>query len=129
MLSNNERLDALVQQFSILAGLNYIQSAHMTYQAVSKGMVTEVLTILISIVLFCLRSVQQSETQGVGYQACPSHISLSFHKDDAPKLTDGADAGTGDGLHGAHGNCRHAVYRCPAQRHETSPTCILSTTG
>ena len=65
MLSNNERLDALVQQFSILAGLNYIQSAHMTYQAVSKGMVTEVLTILISIVLFCLRSVQQSETQGV----------------------------------------------------------------
>ena len=62
MLSNNERLDALVQQLSILAGLNYVQSAHMTYQAVSKGMVTEVLTILISIVLFCLRSVQQSET-------------------------------------------------------------------
>lgn len=52
MLSNNERLDALVQQLSILAGLNYVQSAHMTYQAVSKGMVTEVLTILISIVLF-----------------------------------------------------------------------------
>ena len=45
-------LDALVQQLSILAGLNYVQSAHMTYQAVSKGMVTEVLTILISIVLF-----------------------------------------------------------------------------
>ena len=37
MLSNNERLDALVQQLSILAGLNYVQSAHMTYQAVSKG--------------------------------------------------------------------------------------------
>ncbi len=72
MLSNNERLDALVQQFSILAGLNYIQSAHMTYQAVSKGMVTEVLTILISIVLFCLRSVQQSETQGVVIRLVPA---------------------------------------------------------
>ena len=72
MLSNNERLDALVQQFSILAGLNYIQSAHMTYQAVSKGMVTEVLTILINIVLFCLRSVQQSETQGVVIRLVPA---------------------------------------------------------
>ena len=72
MLSDNERLDALVQQFSILAGLNYIQSAHMTYQAVSKGMVTEVLTILISIVLFCLRSVQQSETQGVVIRLVPA---------------------------------------------------------
>ncbi len=72
MLSNNERLDALVQQLSILAGLNYVQSAHMTYQAVSKGMVTEVLTILISIVLFCLRSVQQSETQGVVIRLVPA---------------------------------------------------------
>ena len=65
-------LDALVQQLSILAGLNYVQSAHMTYQAVSKGMVTEVLTILISIVLFCLRSVQQSETQGVVIRLVPA---------------------------------------------------------
>ena len=72
MLSNNERLDALVQQLSILAGLNYVQGAHMTYQAVSKGMVTEVLTILISIVLFCLRSVQQSETQGVVIRLVPA---------------------------------------------------------
>ena len=72
MLSNNERLDALVQQLSILAGLNYVQSAHMTYQAVSKGMVTEVLTILISIVLFCLRSVQLSETQGVVIRLVPA---------------------------------------------------------
>ena len=72
MLSNNERLDALVQRVSILAGLRYIQSAHMTYQAVSKDMGTELLTILISIVLFCLRGVQQSETQGVVIRLVPA---------------------------------------------------------
>ena len=72
---DQEKFGKLIKEIRKKNNLTQKQFAdkyNVTYQAVSKGMVTEVLTILISIVLFCLRSVQQSETQGVVIRLVPA---------------------------------------------------------
>ena len=50
------------------------------------------------------------------------HISLSFHKDDTPRLTDGFMAGLAREYMQRMGNHRHAVHCGAACRHGASPS-------
>ena len=65
MFRTAEGFDRLIQNFSFDGGGGFVKCSVMSCEAISKCMEAEVLVILISVISFCFRCMEKSQTDRV----------------------------------------------------------------
>ena len=72
MFRTAEGFDRLIQNFSLDGGGRFVKCSVMSCETISKCMETEVLTILISVIPFCFRCMEKSQTDGIVIRFIPA---------------------------------------------------------
>ena len=80
MFFRTEGFQLLVQLFGFLYSGGFIQGSLMWYQAVSEGMMTEILMILICVTSACFRCVEQGEADRMVIRLVPSIFAVVHHR-------------------------------------------------
>ena len=75
-VSDAEGFDRLIQNFSFDGGGGVVKCSVMSCEAISKCMEAEVLVILISVISFCFRCMEKSQTDGIVIRFIPYLLSF-----------------------------------------------------
>ena len=81
MFPCGESLDTLVQHFGFLGHLRLIQSTCMGNQTICKGMIAQILTILIRVMIACFRSMKQCQAKGIAVGVVPAIFAVVHNRD------------------------------------------------